>query len=150
MQIVTVKKIENEPNRDISGKDFVVDYADFLVCRLIQQGPGRVESQFSSDTPSKIEWLFSPRRSDQQKISLLSDASLFRPLLARFGWKYLDNAYGGHTRFGVQFEGDAEPRPELFSLYQCNEMETACWLKIYLYSIAGVWPFPELIQKPSD
>ena len=150
MKIVTIKKVENEPDPNTSGVMFVKDYADFLVCQLILQGPGSIESRFDADTPTKIEWLFTPRRASQQKSVHLSSISFFRPLLACFGWKYLDNAYGGHIRFGIQFEGESEPRPELFSLYQCNEMETACWLKIYLYSIAGVWPFPEMTQKSAE
>lgn len=142
MQIVAVKKIEASPKT--SSMDFVVNYADFLVFHLIQQGPGRLESYFTPDEPSKISWRFTPRRAGQQASVVLSEASFFRPLLARIGWKYLNNPYGGHARFGIQFEGDNEPRPERFSLYQCNEMETACWLKIYLYNVSGVWPFPEM------
>ena len=120
--------------------------ADYLLCRMIEEGPGCVEDHYQPER-KVTDWRFFSRRRKEETVLFSTEGSFFRPFLAHFAGKCGISPYGGHTRFRVRFDGEEGPCPERFELFLCNQMETGCWMKVYLYGIDGVWPFPEMFRN---
>ncbi|HET7625584.1 MAG TPA: hypothetical protein VFM25_09990, partial [Verrucomicrobiae bacterium] len=117
-------------------------YPDFLVNLLIKFGIGVIEASRSKNDSDRIDFIFTSHRTGESQIVASIGSGFFRPLLARLGPRFgAENMlYLGHTFFTCEAECEGRKRSHGFSLFVCNEPTMGIWMKLYFYSIDGVWP----------
>jgi len=134
METIVIERVKTQPEN-------VVGFPQYLLCRLIEQGPALLEADIATADTETIEWRINPRRKSRDNpLVIRSAARGFRPTLARFGFLCGINVYSGHTLFQIRFVDEEKARPEQFAIYLCNEPTMGFWVRIYLYAIEGVYP----------
>ena len=136
MKSLTFQSISHPPSEDNLSL-----YPDFLVTCLLNEGIGRIEADKSLQRDGKVDFVLTSRTSGSSRVVATIGAGFFRPVLARFGNRCRDDMlYCGHDLFTCQFEREGKLREHRFSIFLCNEPTMACWLRLYLYGIDGLFP----------
>ncbi len=134
MKLIVINEVESQP-------EYVEGFPEYILCRLLEQGPALLEADGATTEGESVLWRFSRRRkSDDPPLVVRLPQAGFRSALARFGLLCGINIYGGHTLFQIRFSNEEEARPERFAIYLCNEPTMGFWVRIYLYAIDGVYP----------
>jgi len=136
MNTLTLKPISEEPTIDK-----VVDYPDYILLHMLRVGPSSVEADMSLPHDETIEFRLRERNTGVSNIIGRVPVHLYRIILARFSvFSGLENPYHGSVLFSCEFEREGRLRHHRFSLFLCNEPTMSYWLRLYLYSIEGVFP----------
>lgn len=134
MKLIIIDKVKTQPEN-------VSAFAQFLLCRLLEQGPALLEADGMILDTESIEWRLTPRRQLSEPPPVVrSDRNIFRSTLAGFGLLCGISPLSGHGFFHLRFTDEEEARPERFAIYLCNEPTMGFWIRIYLYAIDGAYP----------
>ena len=136
MKSLTFQSISHPPSEDNLSL-----YPDFLVTCLLKNGIGNIEADKALQHDGTVDFILTSRTTGTARIISSIGTGFFRPVLARFGNRCRDDMlYCGHHLFACQFEREGKIRDHRFSIFLCNEPTMACWLRLYLYGIDGLFP----------
>ncbi len=137
MKEIEIQPIEKEP----TAEDFRL-YPDYLIGCLLREGVGLIEADRERHRDDKVDFVLTLRKTGETKIVGSLTSGFFRSVLARFGPRCgaEDMLYAGHTLFACKYGREGSDRLHRFSLFVCNEPTMGVWLRLYLYSIDGIWP----------
>ena len=119
----------------------VLAYPDFLLKHMLECGPSFLETDLSWELEGQVEVRLRPRKQPTTVLALIP-ARQFRPILARFAIVTgMDDPYGSVHTFACDHFCEGQLRPHYFRAFLCNEGAMGMWLRVYLYGIAGIYPF---------
>lgn len=119
----------------------ILHFPDYVITQMIAVGPCSIEADYALQQDGNIPFTLSSHSSSERTVVTRVKTQEFRTLLARFATQVsLDNHYAGQVLFSCEAEKDGSLRQHRFSLFLCNEPTMGFWLRLYLYSIDGLFP----------
>ena len=113
-----------------------------ILTGMLKSGICSLVAELPLEKGVDVPWQLTLRATGKTRCVLTMPRFAFRPVIAHMACLAGASPYAGQANFTIAYPHDGQTRPHRFSFFICNEPTMDIWVRLYLYSIDGVWPSP--------